>query len=426
MQRAIILLVLVFSIVTLSHADNDIDKRLYKQPKSSLTAEQYVNSINKAENALYDSVNIWWLGESKISDSIRNIDYPIYPEDVYNQRINYLNELTPIKLEYNEHVQKYIKAYGLQNRAKLQLIIAKSSYYFPIFEECLLKYGLPLELKYLAAVESALDPNAISTSGAVGLWQFMKPTSDIFDIKVSSYIDERRDVYKSTDAACRYLKYLFNMFGDWQVALAAYNGGPGTVRKAIARSGGKTSYWELRPYFTNQMQNYVPAFIAMNYLMNYHAEHNIFPDNYLIEALKTDTLEVLGPLKLKQIADFTCYDYETIKQLNPVYVYAYIPADGETHTLVLPNTITNSFLENSDEIYNQIEIDTISNDTIIASLDVIRPERNDTAYHEIIAGDNLFRLSMKYNCSIQEIKKWNALGEAYILHIGHKLVFLVE
>ncbi|MDD4148878.1 MAG: lytic transglycosylase domain-containing protein, partial [Bacteroidales bacterium] len=213
--------------------------------------------IDNSLNSLYDSANIWWTSQYMVSDSILNTPYPLYPPYIYEQRINYLNELSPIKFNYNQHVQVYIEAYGLRNRDKMQLVMSKSMYYFPIFEEYLSKYGLPLELKYLAAVESALDPNAISKSGAVGLWQFMKPTADLFDLKLTSYIDERRDVFKSTDAACRYLKYLFNTFGDWQLALAAYNGGPGTVKKAIARSGGKTNYWELRPYLSNEMQNYV-------------------------------------------------------------------------------------------------------------------------------------------------------------------------
>ena len=425
MQKLFLILIIGLLFFSSLNAENDVDKRkLPKTNEQEQTSTQFILSINASLNILYDSVNIWWTNPYEISDSIREIKIPEYPDYIYTQRINYLNELTPMKLEYNEHVLKYIEAYSIHNTAKLRLIMAKSAYYFPIFEEYLNKYNLPLELKYLAAVESALDATAVSKSGAVGLWQFMKPTSDIFDIKVSSYIDERRDVYKSTDAACRYLKYLFNMFGDWQLALAAYNGGPGTVRKAITRSNGSTNYWELRPYFTNQMQNYVPAFIAMNYLMNYHAEHNVFPEGIFIEALKTDTLQILGPLRLKQIADFCSYDYETIKSLNPIYTYAYIPADGKTHTLVLPNTLTHEFLENTTEIYSISKKDSLSPTPV--SDDVQRPERNDTIYHNVLPGESYFRLSIKYNCSMEEIFEWNSLKEGQMLHAGDRLKFIVE
>jgi membrane-bound lytic murein transglycosylase D len=312
----------------------------------------------------------------------------------------------------------------VQNRDKLQLIMTRSAFYFPIFEECLNKYNLPLELKYLAAVESALDPTAISKSGAVGLWQFMKPTSDIFDLQVTSYIDERRDVYKSTDAACRYLKSLYEMFGDWQLALVAYNGGPGTVKKAIARSGGKNSYWELRPYFTDQMQNYVPAFIAMNYLMAYHAEHNIFPAISFVEANKTDTVMVAGYMHLKNIADVTCVDYELLKQLNPVYTYSYIPMDGNSHMLILPIEVTHLFLENTEQIV--IMRDSIASDTNSIPPFMVKPVRINTVYHEVISGDNMFRIAIRYNCSIPEIYNWNSIGEDYVLKVGDRLKIMVE
>lgn len=406
-------------------AGNDGDNELLITEKKEQT-NSYINNINKSLNVLYDSASIWWSDRSVISDSIANLKAPAYPAMVYEQRINYLNELTPIRLNYNEHVQVYIEAYGERNRDKMELVMEKSMYYFPIFEEYLAKYGLPLELKYLAAVESALDPNAISRSGAVGLWQFMKGTSDLFDLKVTSYIDERRDVHKSTDAACRYLKYLFNTFGDWQLALAAYNGGPGTVKKAITRSGGKTNYWELRPYFTNQMQNYVPAFIAMNYLLEYHAEHNIFPSGTFVEAMKIDTLQVYGPLRLSQISDKTNYDLDKLKALNPVYLYSYIPADGQCHTLVLPHELTNVYLENAEEIHKLPDSDSAYSDSVSNDYQVQRPDRNNVVYHNVVAGDNFFRLSLTYNCSVAEIYEWNNLPDNYMLKVGDRLKFNVE
>ncbi|MBN2776185.1 MAG: transglycosylase SLT domain-containing protein [Bacteroidales bacterium] len=430
MYRIISTLALSIVFSTISYGLSDGGKDKYNKNISELNKTSHeaflYNSIDKQHSAICDSVNIWWKNQALVSDSILSIPYPIYPTYIYEQRINYLNELSPIKLNYNEHVQVYIEAYGLRNREKMQIVMSKSMYYFPIFEEYLTKYGLPLELKYLAAVESALDPNAISKSGAVGLWQFMKPTADLFDLQITSYIDERRDVYKSTEAACRYLKHLFNTFGDWQLALAAYNGGPGTVKKAIARSGGKTSYWELRPYFTNQMQNYVPAFIAMNYLMEYHAEHNIFPKEEFIEAYKTDTLQVLGPLRLSQIAEVIEYDVEAIKALNPMYLYAYIPADGEHHSLVLPHELTHKYIVNAEKIYKSQSSDSTLSDSISLDYQVVRKERNKEVFHTVISGDNFFRLSLNYNCSVPEIYEWNNLNDNYILRVGDRLKFFVE
>ncbi|MDR2011261.1 MAG: transglycosylase SLT domain-containing protein [Bacteroidales bacterium] len=380
-------------------------------------------SITHSLNTLYDSVNIWWQPVSNLPDSLKDIKIPVYPAYIYEKRIDNLNELTPIKLEYNEHVQKYIDAYGVRNREKLKSIISKSAYYFPIFEEYLDKYNLPLELKYLAAVESALDPTAISKSGAVGLWQFMKPTADIFGMKITSYIDERRDVYKSTDAACQYLKYLYQTFGDWQLALAAYNGGPGTLTKAIALSGGKTNYWELRPYLTDQMQNYVPAFIAMNYLMEYHSAHNIFPDSCFFEAVKADTIFVEGPLYLKNIAEITNSDLELIKSLNPTFKHSFIPKDGKKYPLVLPNNVMYSFIENKGKI---LESQSNSVDSVKIEYKNTANERTNYVFHTVVAGDTLFRLALNNECSIKDILRWNGLDEKYSLKAGDRLKIFVD
>lgn len=383
-----------------------------------------VSSINASIARMCDSVNVWWRSPASIPDSIRQLKAPSYPDIVYEKRIANLDGLTTIKLEYNDVVLKYIKAYGLSNRPKMQRVIAKSAYYFPIFEEYFAKYGLPLELKYLAAVESSLDPNAISKSGAVGLWQFLKPTADVMGLKVTTYIDERRDVRKATDAACRYLKYLYETFGDWQLALVAYNGGQGTVKNAIERSGGKTNHWDLLPFFTEQMKNYVGAFIAMEYLMQYHAEHNLFPNNGYIEYMKTDTLHVRGPIHLKNVAQATETDYETLKSLNPQYILAYIPNDGDYHVLTMPFDKTNVFIAHQSEVVNvpvQVTDSIIATEELPATI-----KRDKEIIHKVVAGDNLFRISMKYSCSINEIKKWNNMAEDHVIHVGDEIKIYLE
>lgn len=390
----------------------------------SQSADTTMAHINASIARMTDSVNVWWRSPKSISDSIRQLSAPSYPEIVYEKRIANLDGLTTIKLEYNDVVQKYINAYGLRNRPKMQNVIGLSAYYFPIFEEYLSMYGLPLELKYLAAVESSLDPTAISKSGAVGLWQFLKPTADVMGLKVTTYIDERRDVRKSTDAACRYLRYLYETFGDWQLALVAYNGGQGTVKNAIERSGGKKNHWELLPFFTDQMKNYVGAFIAMEYLLQYHAEHNLFPNKSYIEYMKTDTLHVKGPLHLKNIAQKIGTDYETMKFLNPVYTQSYIPNDGEYHVLTMPFDKTNVFLAHQQEISS---VPTEVNDSIIASEGLNTTiKRDNLVIHTVVSGDNLFRISMKYKCSIEEIKKWNDMQENHVIHVGDKIKIYTE
>lgn len=405
-------IILIISAITIS---------LTAIPQSDTT---YINRINSSIGRMYDSVNVWWRSPSSIPDSIRQLKAPNYPEIVYEKRIANLDELTSIKLEYNDVVLKYIKAYGLSNRPKMQKVIGLSAYYFPIFEEYFAKYGLPLELKYLAAVESSLDPNAISKSGAVGLWQFLKPTADVMGLKVTTYIDERRDVRKSTDAACRYLRYLYETFGDWQLALVAYNGGQGTVKNAIERSGGKTNHWDLLPFFTEQMKNYVGAFIAMEYLMQYHAEHNLFPNKGHIEYMKTDTLQVKGPIHLKNVAQTAGIDYETLKALNPQYLLSYIPNDGEYHTLTMPFDKTTVFLSKMTEVQN---VPQQVNDSIIATEELPSTiKRDKLVIHKVVAGDNLFRISMKYSCSINEIKKWNGMAEDHVIHVGDEIKIYLE
>ena len=396
----------------------------YSLSTLSQSTEATMAHINASIAKMNDSVNVWWRSPKSISDSIRQLSAPSYPEIVYEKRIANLDGLTTIKLEYNDVVLKYINAYGLRNRPKMQKVIGLSAYYFPIFEEYLAMYGLPLELKYLAAVESSLDPTAISKSGAVGLWQFLKPTADVMGLKVTTYIDERRDVRKSTDAACRYLRYLYETFGDWQLALVAYNGGQGTVKNAIERSGGKTNHWELLPFFTDQMKNYVGAFIAMEYLLQYHAEHNLFPNKSYIEYMKTDTLHVKGPLHLKNIAQKIGTDYETMKFLNPVYIQSYIPNDGEYHVLTMPFDKTTVFLAHQQEISS---IPTEVNDSIIASEGLSTTiKRDNLVIHTVVSGDNLFRISMKYKCSIEEIKKWNEMPENHVIHVGDKIKIYTE
>lgn len=324
-----------------------------------------------------------------------------------------LDRQSPIKLEYNTQVRAYIDVYLERRRDHLANIIARSQLYFPIFEEYLSKYNLPQELKYLAIIESALDPKAKSKSGAMGLWQFLYHAGLMLDLHVSSYEDERCDPLKSTDAACRYLAYLYQNLEDWQLALAAYNGGLGTVQKAIERAGGKKSFWELAPYMTNEMKAYVPAFIAVNYVMNYYDLHNIVPAKPKYTFNDIDTVFVNISLSFEQITRATGVDRQSLQQLNPQYIKDFIPSDDMPMLLILPKTAIQRYIKNENKLKPDVAPDLtgyfgIKNLEAITSTYIVQP------------GDYLHKIAMKYNTTAEEIMKWNNL-QTKDIKIGQKL-----
>jgi membrane-bound lytic murein transglycosylase D len=348
---------------------------------------------------------------------------PNYPSEVYANRIEQLDKKTPINFTYNDDVKKYIEAYAIKNRDKVSIILGKSSLYFPVFDYYLDKYNLPFELRYLAAVESALDPNAVSSSGAVGLWQIMQQTAALLGLQSDSYIDERRDLFASTDAACRYLEYLYRSFGDWNLALAAYNGGPGMVKKAIARSGGKTNYWEIKPYLTQQMQNYVPAFIAMNYVVNYASAHAISTKQCNYNYYQIDTIYIKGPVKFTELAKHINWTVDSISWLNPMYRQNYIPDDNNLHTLVLPEFYLLKYLELSD---TTILVNLHKNDytsILQHSADTTGLRRIE---HIVKKGETLHKIAMHYGCTINNINAWNKLTDDHYLKYDEVIIIWIE
>ena len=284
------------------------------------------------------------------------------------------------------------------------------------------KHNLPLELKYLAIVESALDPFAVSSSGAVGLWQFKLNTSRMFDLKVNSYIDERRDPYKSTQAACDYLRYLFRTYNDWQLALAAYNGGPGVVRKAIERSGGKRSFWELYPHLPAQTKGYVPAFIAVNYAMNYLKAHQIEPRQTAYRHEETDTLNIHYAASFEKIASEIHLPIETLEKLNPVYRRNFIPNMSQPATLILPKDKVVAFLKREKSIFQSKPVATTLQDS--AEKDP-RDQGKKKLVHIVKKGEYFHKIAMKYNCTIEQIRRWNNLPDNNI-QVGQKLNIWVD
>lgn len=271
-----------------------------------------------------------------------------YPKEVYIERLSRLPNV--MEMPYNEIVQKFIDRYTGRLRHSVSYMLGASNFYIPIFEEALEAYGLPLELKYLPVIESALNPKATSHAGAAGLWQFMVATGKQYGLEINSLIDERRDPIKSSYAAAHYLKDLYNIFGDWSLVIAAYNCGPENINKAIHRADGQADYWKIYPYLPRETRGYVPAFIAANYVMNYYCEHDICPMRTTLPA-KTDTVVVSKDVHLKQIADVCGIDIEELRTLNPQYRRDIVNGNNKPSVIRLPANATNTFIANEDSIY---------------------------------------------------------------------------
>lgn len=340
----------------------------------------------------------------------QDISIPQFPEWMIQKRMEALNYQTPILLDYNKTVQAYIDVYTVKRREHLANIISRSKLYFPLFEEYLDKYNLPLELKYLAVIESALDPRAKSKSGAMGLWQFLYHSGTMFDLKVSSYIDERSDPVLATEAACRYLQYLYRIFEDWHLALAAYNGGAGIVQKAIERSGGIKDYWQLRPYLPDQVKGYVPAFIAANYVMNYYSNYDIedIPAKFNFRDL--DTVFVRHPISLKKISTVVGINLDDLTFLNPIFTKEIIPVNEEPVRLFIPKTYSTNFVKNENELYNEP-----------STSDSLNKFTSLKTYHIVAKGEYFHKIAIQHNCTLEDIIKWNNLKSKKI-QPGQRLI----
>lgn len=296
-------------------------------------------------------INEWMAKKYLYPDTTcANPDYnPTFTTEEYQERLRRL----PVVMEmpYNSVVQKFIDQYSGRLRRTVSYALGAGNFYIPIFEEALDYYGLPLELKYLPVIESALEPKAKSSAGAVGLWQFMLATGKRYDLKVNSLIDERQDPYKSSWAAARYLRDLYKIYRDWNLVIAAYNCGPTNVNKAIHRANGVRDYWTIYPYLPSETRGYVPAFIAANYIMNYYCEHNICPMKTKIP-ITTDTVTIMRDLHMQQVAELCNIDVEAIQALNPQYRTQLIPGSSGPMTLRLPTETLNTFIDLKDSVYN--------------------------------------------------------------------------
>lgn len=333
-------------------------------------------------------------------------EVPNYPDSVVAERIAELDRNTPFNFVYNQHVKDFIDLYAIRKRKLTSRALGLAAIYFPLFEEMLDKYNMPLELKYLAVVESALNPTAVSRAGARGLWQFMYNTGKMYGLKSNSLVDDRSDPYKATDAACRHLRDLYNIYDDWSLALAAYNSGAGNVNKAIRRSGGIKNYWAIWPYLPRETRGYVPAFIAVTYVMNYAAEHNLYPLNPGILYGGIDTILVKDALSFNQISEFLSIPTDQVKFLNPAYKEGIIPATPyKNYVLRLPKDKIADFINNEKALYQFKTKQGLEREKMLATI----KSATERTVHIVKKGETLGKIANKYHCKVSDIKKWNGL-----------------
>ncbi len=363
-------------------------------------------------NNLFDTIY-----KSVTELTFEDIDYPELPTDTLKKRLKELDARTPFNVEYNPALESVIKSYLKHRRKSIQNLITLSSFYFPMFERELDNYDIPLEIKYLAIVESALKPRAKSRVGATGLWQFMFATGKMYGLNVSSYVDERSDPIKSTEAAAKYLSKLYEIFGDWDLALAAYNSGPGNVSKAIRRSGGYQNYWNIRHNLPRETAGYLPAFLANMYIFEYATEHGFKQYKSENAYFETDTVRVKRMITLDQVSEVTGTPIEKLQYLNPSYKLDIIPfIKDEKYTLRLPNEALGKFVNNEDSIYAFAKAEFEKREKPLPQFF----DANDKVTYRVKSGDYLGRISRIYGVRVSDIKRWNGL-RSNDLRIGQRL-----
>lgn len=364
-------------------------------------------------------------------DTNTPVDYEL-PTEVFKERLRLMDEKSPFNIEYNPQLENLVKNFLKNRKRSFERLMGISQFYFPMFEEALAKYNVPLEIKYLAIVESALNSKAVSRVGATGLWQFMYQTGKQYGLKINSYLDERSDALKASDAAARYMSGMYKIFGDWELVLASYNSGAGNVSKAIRRSGGHQNFWNLKKFLPRETQGYVPAFLATMYIFEYHKEHGIVPNKAIVNHLATDTIAIKKKMSFKQLSDLLDIPISQLEFLNPSYKMKVVPyVTNETNFITLPKDKVAVFTSNEDKMYAYVDYEEskrekqfvpkprvkIVKDSIgveqkveeaVAEEETTKP-LTKIKYHTVRRGDVLGDIAEKYDVSIAEIKKWNKM-----------------
>jgi membrane-bound lytic murein transglycosylase D len=401
------------------YKDNSIPDSIWELDEDLLLKnmdnDDYISSV---DSTWMDQLYKAGVFDSKSGNSVAHKTNVLHVDDsIIKKRLLELNRTTPLDLDYNPYVKRYINTYLYKRSSQMERMMGLAEYYYPMFEEILDKYDIPLELKHLAIVESALNPRAKSRVGASGLWQFMYATGKQYGLHVSSYVDERYDPFLETEAAAKYMRNLYKMFGDWNLVLAAYNSGPGNVKKAIRRSGGHRNFWYIRPYLPRETRGYVPAFIAVNYAMHYAEEHNLKAISPKISYYQTDTVMVKSKISFKQISDQLDISCTELEFLNPSYkhkIIPYLPKKG--YKLVLPISNIDDFVSREDSIYAYANKLNEKNKAKMPKY----YEANDMIRYRVRSGDVLGSIADRYGVRVSEIKRWNRLKNNNI-RVGQRL-----
>jgi len=425
------LLLILFLGITVSLRAQQVGE--YTSPEKSISDFEFID--DNLIVAAIDSLSTLKYFESSENTMLRLNEnkynflpnfVPSYPDSVYYYRMQRLNVESPINLTYNPRVRAFIDMYANKKRGTTSRVLGLAQMYFPMFEQQLDKYNVPLELKYLAIVESALNAKARSSAGAGGLWQFMYYTGKVYGLELTSYVDDRNDPLKATVAACRHFNDLYNMYHDWLLVLAAYNSGAGNVNKAIRRSGGKMTFWEIMPYLPRETRDYVPAFIAVNYVMAYSNEHNIYPVMPKILYHETDTVAVHQPLTLGILSDILKLSITDLEFLNPTFRTGFIPATPANPFYIrLPQKSIADFINNEPSLYAYYQLKGYDANQFKtqdnADYDVVTKRIT----HKVRSGENLSTIARKYDCTSSEIKKWNKLKKSSV-YKGQALKIYVQ
>lgn len=419
----------LFLILSLNTFAQDPVWNLKKETKNS-----YLDSIKSTfvHDNIAACVDSLWMKElsnldlyNDLSVDIKtiNIDEKVdfeLPTALLKSRLAAMDAKSPFNIEYNQGLENIIKSF-LKNRKKsFERLMAISEYYFPMFEEAMARQNVPLEIKYLAVVESALNPKAVSRMGATGLWQFMFQTGKQYNLNINTYVDDRSDPLKASDAAALYMSNMYKIFGDWDLVLASYNSGPGNVAKAIRRSGGQQNFWNIRKYLPKETQGYVPAFLATMYIYEYHKEHGIVPNRAIIKHFATDTIMIKQQISFKQISDLLDIPVSQLQLLNPTYKRDVIPfIAGEHHFLRLPNDKVAIYTSNEDKIYAYTQYESSKRERPYESRGTaVRDSLNSdsertvvsrTRFYKVKRGDSLSEIAGKFGVAMSDIKKWNRL-----------------
>ncbi|MFN5415450.1 MAG: LysM peptidoglycan-binding domain-containing protein [Flavobacteriia bacterium] len=443
MHKSITLFLGLILCQTLLFAQSGQRRKPKPVVKDSTSSEAFLLTIEKSLDAFYAE----FANDSNYDSIINALEYeanqvPEVSDEVICERLEKMNELSEFHLDCNPTTISVIRFFHKNRRSFIRIALGRSKLYFHMYEEALDKYGIPTDLRFLSVIESGLRPQVKSPAGALGLWQFMYGTGKMYGLKENSYFDERMDPAKATDAACKYLKKLYSIYDDWNLALAAYNAGPGNVNKAIRRSGGKRTYWEVRPFLPKETQGYVPNFIAAAYLMTYHAEHNLVPMEAKIHYTQLDTVCLSRGVHMETISQLVAWDIEEIKVLNPVYKRNYIPQTFPSQCITGPLMKIGKLVSLEDSLYKiekrvygtssqpivkVVEPVIVADDTEDNSnTETTLPSDYTFVNHKVRKGETLTKIAQKYKVTNSQIMDWNKLRSTKvpvgkILKIGKKI-----